>query len=87
MNARVDLNGASLMLMDPMPEHGYPAVPPQAFNLHLHVEALQQDVATLGLPEPLRQRIQVRLTEHRKALAEHESSRPMTIPRQNEERE
>jgi PhnB protein len=28
MNARVDLNGASLMLMDPMPEHGYPAVPP-----------------------------------------------------------
>jgi len=38
MNARVDLNGASLMLMDPMPEHGYPAVPPQAFNLHLHVE-------------------------------------------------
>ncbi len=38
MNARVDMNGASLMLMDPMPEHGYPAVPPQAFNLHLHVE-------------------------------------------------
>jgi uncharacterized glyoxalase superfamily protein PhnB len=39
MNARVDLNGASLMLMDPMPEHGYPAVPPQAFNLHLHVDS------------------------------------------------
>lgn len=37
MNARVDLNGASIMLMDPMPEHGHPAVAPQAFNLHLHV--------------------------------------------------
>jgi PhnB protein len=37
MNARVDLNGASVMLMDPMPEHGHPAVQPQAFNLHLHV--------------------------------------------------
>ena len=42
MNARVDLNGASLMLMDPMPEHGYPAVPPQAFNLHLHVASADQ---------------------------------------------
>ena len=38
MNARVDINGHSLMLMDPMPEHGHPAVPPAAFNLHLHVE-------------------------------------------------
>lgn len=38
MNARVDINGGSLMLMDPMPEHGYPAVAPQAFNLHLHVD-------------------------------------------------
>ena len=37
MNARVDMNGASVMLMDPMPEHGHPAVAPQAFNLHLHV--------------------------------------------------
>lgn len=38
LNARIDVNGASLMLMDPMPEHGYPAVAPQAFNLHLHVD-------------------------------------------------
>jgi PhnB protein len=38
MNARVEVNGHSLMLMDPMPEHGYPAVPPAAFNLHLHVD-------------------------------------------------
>lgn len=38
LNARVDINGGSVMLMDPMPEHGYPAVAPQAFNLHLHVD-------------------------------------------------
>ncbi|WP_342641424.1 VOC family protein [Rhodoligotrophos ferricapiens] len=38
LNARVDINGGSVMLMDPMPEHGYPAVPPQAFNLHLQVD-------------------------------------------------
>lgn len=38
MNARVDINGASLMLMDPMPDHGHPAVPPAAFNLHLQVD-------------------------------------------------
>lgn len=38
MNARIDVNGGSIMLMDPMPEHGYPAVAPQAFNLHLQVD-------------------------------------------------
>src|SRR3712207_6291114 len=38
LNARVDVNGGSVMLMDPMPEHGYPAVAPQAFNLHLQVD-------------------------------------------------
>ncbi len=38
MNARIDVNGGSVMLMDPMPEHGHPAVAPQAFNLHLHVD-------------------------------------------------
>lgn len=38
LNSRVDVNGGSIMLMDPMPEHGYPAVAPQAFNLHLHVD-------------------------------------------------
>jgi PhnB protein len=38
MNAGVNINGGSIMLMDPMPEHGYPAVPPQAFNLHLQVD-------------------------------------------------
>lgn len=57
-----------------------------AANLRQHVNALQQDLATPALPEPLRQRIQTRLTEHRKALAEHESSRPPT-PQQGGENE
>lgn len=38
MNSRVDINGNSLMLMDPMPDHGHPAVPLDGFNLHLHVD-------------------------------------------------
>ena len=38
MNSRVDINGGSVMLMDGMPDHGYPAVPPQGFNLHLQVD-------------------------------------------------
>ncbi len=38
LNARVDVNSGSVMLMDPMPEHGHPAMAPQAFNLHLHVD-------------------------------------------------
>lgn len=58
-----------------------------AGNLGQHVTALERDLATLALPEPLRQRIQFRLIEHRKALAEHELSRPMTIPQQSEDNE
>ena len=38
MNARMDVNGGSIMLMDPMPEHGCPAVSHEGFNLHLHVD-------------------------------------------------
>ena len=38
LNACIEVNGGSIMLMDPMPEHGYPAVAPQAFNLHLQVD-------------------------------------------------
>lgn len=38
MNARIEINGNSLMLMDPMPEHGHPWVAPAGFNLHLHVD-------------------------------------------------
>jgi hypothetical protein len=58
-----------------------------AANLGEHVTALQRDLTTLDLPEPLRQRIQARLIEHRKALAEHEFSRPMTIAQESEEDE
>jgi len=42
LNARIDVNGGSIMLMDPMPEHGYPAVPPQGFNLHLQVAGVDR---------------------------------------------
>ena len=38
MNARIDVNGNSIMLMDPMPDHGYPATTHDGFNLHLHVD-------------------------------------------------
>ena len=38
MNSRVDVNGGSIMLMDPMPEHGHPATTHKGFNLHLHVD-------------------------------------------------
>jgi integrase len=48
-------------------------------NLLAHVAVLRQDLATPGLPEPLRQRIQDRLSEHVKAIDDHESSRPSTI--------
>ncbi|MBJ7352807.1 MAG: integrase, partial [Rhodococcus sp.] len=58
-----------------------------AANLRQHVSALQRDLATLALPEPLRLRIHTRLVEHRKALSEHESSRPTSIPQQDEENE
>lgn len=58
-----------------------------AANLRQHMEDLQRDLATLEVPEPLRQRIHVRLIEHRKALAEHESSRRMTIRQQDEDDE
>ena len=38
LNARIEVNGNSIMLMDPMPEHGYPATTHDGFNLHLHVD-------------------------------------------------
>ena len=38
LNSRIDINGGSIMLMDPMPEHGYPATTHDGFNLHLHVD-------------------------------------------------
>jgi PhnB protein len=37
LNARIDINGGSVMVTDPMPEHGHPAAPHNGFNFHLHV--------------------------------------------------
>lgn len=58
-----------------------------AVNLGQHVTALERDLGTLALPVPLWQRIQFRLSEHRKALAEHESSRPTTVRTEGEKDE
>ncbi|GLP73568.1 hypothetical protein TUM20983_06780 [Mycobacterium antarcticum] len=58
-----------------------------AAHLSQHVNDFQRDLVTPGLPEPLRQRIETRLIEHRKALADHESSRPTTNPQQGGENE
>ena len=41
MHAQIDVNGSPLFLSDFFPDHGYTAVAPQAFNLHLHVDDAQ----------------------------------------------
>jgi PhnB protein len=38
MHIHLYINGSSVMLSDPYPEHGCPLQPPQAFTLHLEVE-------------------------------------------------
>ena len=38
MHIHLHINGSSLMLSDPFPEHGHPWVQPQAFNLTLQVD-------------------------------------------------
>ena len=38
MHIHLVVNGGSLMLCDPFPEHGHPHKTPQAFTLHLQVE-------------------------------------------------
>lgn len=38
MHIHLYINGGSVMLSDPYPEHGCPLNPPQAFNLLLHVD-------------------------------------------------
>ena len=38
MHAHLRINGGNLMLSDGFPEHGAPALPPQAFTLHLQVD-------------------------------------------------
>jgi PhnB protein len=37
MHVHLYVNGSSLMLSDPFPDHGHPAVKPQGFTLTLHV--------------------------------------------------
>ncbi|MEQ4721419.1 hypothetical protein [Nonomuraea sp. B19D2] len=44
--------------------------------LRRHIHGLQADLTTLDIPEPLRQRVQARLDEHQRALAEHETTKP-----------
>jgi uncharacterized glyoxalase superfamily protein PhnB len=41
MHVHLHLNGGSLMLSDPFPEHGHPLRPPQAFSLLLKVEDVE----------------------------------------------
>ena len=38
MHIHLYVNGGSLMLCDPFPEHGHPAVKPQGYTLHLQVD-------------------------------------------------
>ncbi|HUO23727.1 MAG TPA: VOC family protein [Caulobacteraceae bacterium] len=38
MHIHLYINGASVMLSDPFPEHGFPLMTPQAFTLHLQVD-------------------------------------------------
>jgi PhnB protein len=38
MHIHLVVNGGSLMLSDPFPEHGHPLKTPQAFTLHLQVD-------------------------------------------------
>jgi PhnB protein len=41
MHIHLQINGSSVMLSDPFPEHGYPLKTPQAFTLHLQVGDIQ----------------------------------------------
>lgn len=38
MHIHLHVNGGSLMLSDPFPEHGYPQQPPQGYTLHMRVD-------------------------------------------------
>lgn len=41
MHAEIAINGTSIYLSDFFPDYGFPPVPPQAFNLHIHVDDAQ----------------------------------------------
>ena len=38
IHCHLHINGGSVMMSDPFPEHGHPAQEPQAFLVHLQVE-------------------------------------------------
>ena len=42
MHIHLYVNGGSLMLCDPYPEHGHPLQAPQAFTLHLQVDDVER---------------------------------------------
>lgn len=41
MHAQIDVNGTPIFLSDFFPDYGFPAVKPQGFNLHIHVDDAQ----------------------------------------------
>src|SRR4029077_6755183 len=41
MHVHLYINGSSVMLSDPYPEHGHPFVPPAGFNLTLQVDDIE----------------------------------------------
>jgi uncharacterized glyoxalase superfamily protein PhnB len=41
MHVHLHINGASVMLSDPFPEHGCPAEKPAGFSLHMQVEEIE----------------------------------------------
>ncbi len=45
-------------------------------NLRQHIRGLKSDLASPGIPQPLRQRIQQRLDEHERAVTAHDTTRP-----------
>jgi uncharacterized glyoxalase superfamily protein PhnB len=42
MHVHLHVNGSSIMLADPYPEHGHPLAKPQAFNLTLQVDDIDR---------------------------------------------
>lgn len=41
MHAQVEINSSPVFVADFFPDYGYPPVPPQAFNMHIHVDDAQ----------------------------------------------
>ena len=41
MHSQIDINGSPVFVCDYFPEYGYPPVPAQGFNMHIHVDDAQ----------------------------------------------